>query len=228
VVTRTADLPDPGHVLTWRQRKILHVIRDFVQRRGYPPSVREIGEAVGLRSTASVSSQLATLERRGYLRRAARRARTTEPRLPGHPAVRPEGDIDEATVMDIPSQGATNVPLVGRIESGAPVLAEETIDDIIPLPRQLVGEGTLFLLEVTGDSMIGAAITDGDWVAVRRQHQVANGDIVAAVIDGNATVTTFRRTGSHVWLIPQNPARTPIPGDQASILGRVVAVLRRV
>jgi repressor LexA len=228
VVTLMPDRRDPDHVLTWRQRKILHVIADFVGRRGYAPSVREIGAAVGLKSTSSVFSQLSTLESKGYLRRHAGRARTMEPRLPGRPVARPEDEVDEATVMDIPSQEATNVPLVGRVAAGAPILAEESIDDIIPLPRQLVGEGSLFLLEVAGDSMTGAAITDGDWVVVRQQQEAVNGDIVAAMIDGETTVKTFRRTGPHVWLMPQNSAYVPILGDNASILGRVVAVLRKV
>jgi repressor LexA len=222
------DKPDPDHVLTWRQRKVLQVIRDSVQRRGYPPSMREIGEAVGLTSTSSVSYQLSTLQNKGYLRRDAGRPRTVEVRLPGHPAVRPEPDMDDDTPMNITSQEAAYVPLVGRIAAGGPILAEQAIEDIFPLPRQIVGEGTLFLLKVVGDSMINAAIADGDWVVVRQQPVAENGDIVAAMIDGEATVKTFKRSPDHVWLMPHNPAYTPIPGDEAEILGRVVAVLRRV
>jgi repressor LexA len=228
VVIEVPDKPDPGHVLTWRQRKVLQVIRESVQRRGYPPSMREIGEAVGLTSTSSVSYQLSTLQRKGYLRRDVGRPRTVEVRLPGHPAVRPEPAADEAPQMDITSQEAAFVPLVGRIAAGGPILAEEAIEDIFPLPRQLVGEGTLFLLKVVGDSMINAAIADGDWVVVRQQPVAENGEIVAAMIDGEATVKTFKRAGDHIWLMPHNPAYTPIPGDEAEILGRVVAVLRRV
>src|SRR5215472_13893479 len=153
IVADVPDKPDPGHVLTWRQRKVLQVIRDSVLRRGYPPSMREIGEAVGLTSTSSVSYQLSTLQAKGYLRRDAGRPRTVEVRLPGHPAVRPESGFDEDQGLDIPSQEAAYVPLVGRIAAGTPVLAEEAIEDIFPLPRQLVGEGTLFLLKVVGDSM---------------------------------------------------------------------------
>ena len=190
--------------------------------------MREIGEAVGLKSPSSVSSQLSTLESKGYLRRDAGRARTTEPRLPGRPVVRPADEVCEDTVMDIPSQDATYVPFVGRIAAGAPVLAEESIYDIIPLPRQLVGEGNLFLLEVTGDSMTGAAITDGDWVVVSQQQEAASGDIVAAMIEGETTVKIFRRAGPHVWLMPQNVAYAPILGDNARLLGRVVAVLRKI
>jgi repressor LexA len=228
IVPETPDKPDPDHVLTWRQRKVLQVIRDSVQRRGYPPSMREIGEAVGLTSTSSVSYQLSTLQNKGYLRRDAGRPRTVEVRLPGHPAVRPEADVDDETPMDITSQEAAYVPLVGRIAAGGPILAEQAIEDIFPLPRQLVGEGTLFLLKVAGDSMINAAIADGDWVVVRQQPVAENGEIVAAMIDGEATVKTFKRSAEHIWLMPHNPAHTPIPGDEAEILGKVVAVLRRV
>ncbi|HKR70448.1 MAG TPA: transcriptional repressor LexA [Streptosporangiaceae bacterium] len=222
------DQPDPDHVLTWRQRKVLQVIRESVQRRGYPPSMREIGEAVGLTSTSSVSYQLSTLQNKGYLRRDAGRPRTVEVRLPGHPAVRPEPAFDDDSAMDITSQEAAYVPVVGRIAAGGPILAEEAIEDIFPLPKQLVGEGTLFLLKVVGDSMMNAGIVDGDWVVVRQQPVAENGDIIAAMIEGEATVKTFKRSGSHVWLMPHNPAYTPIPGDEADILGKVVAVLRRV
>lgn len=229
VVADLPEKPDPDHVLTWRQRKVLQVIRESVQRRGYPPSMREIGEAVGLTSTSSVSYQLSTLQAKGYLRRDAGRPRTVEVRLPGHPAVRPEPDFDdEPATMDITSQEAAYVPLVGRIAAGGPILAEESIEDIFPLPRQLVGEGNLFLLKVVGDSMINAAIADGDWVVVRQQPVAENGDIVAAMLDGEATVKTFKRSADHIWLMPHNPAYTPIPGDEAEILGKVVAVLRRV
>jgi repressor LexA len=241
VVPETPDKPDPDHVLTWRQRKVLQVIRESVQKRGYPPSMREIGEAVGLTSTSSVSYQLSTLQRKGYLHRDVGRPRTVEVRLPGHPAVRPEQVREreqEKEVLpsdlpgnDIPSQEAAFVPLIGRIAAGGPILAEQYVEDIFPLPRQLVGEGTLFLLKVSGDSMINAAIADGDWVVVRKQENAENGEIVAAMLEGataEATVKTFKRSDGHVWLIPHNPAYTPILGDDASILGKVVAVLRRV
>src|SRR5271166_7081119 len=193
VVADLPDKPDPDHVLTWRQRKVLQVIRESVQRRGYPPSMREIGEAVGLTSTSSVSYQLSTLQKKGYLHRDVGRPRTVEVRLPGYPAVRPEpgreasreeeeaGDIPG---IDIPSQEPAYVLLVGRIAAGGPILAEQAIEDVFPLPRQLVGEGTLFLLKVAGDSMINAAIADGDWVVVREQPVAENGEIVAAMLDG--------------------------------------------
>jgi repressor LexA len=228
VVAEVPEHPDPNHVLTWRQRKVLQVIRDSVQRRGYPPSMREIGEAVGLTSTSSVSYQLSTLQSKGYLRRDAGRPRTVEVRLPGHPAVRPEAEETEEAALDIASQDAAYVPLIGRIAAGGPILAEEAIEDIFPLPKQLVGNGTLFLLKVVGDSMINAAIADGDWVVVRQQPVADNGDIVAAMIDGEATVKTFKRADGHIWLMPHNPAYTPIPGDDATVLGKIVAVLRRV
>ena len=240
VATVTPDKPEPGHVLTWRQRKVLQVIRDSVQKRGYPPSMREIGEAVGLTSTSSVSYQLSTLQAKGYLHRDAGRPRTVEVRLPGHPAVRPEFEQDEDEIpeappgtFDIPSQEAAYVPLVGRIAAGGPVLAEQRVEDVFPLPKQLVGEGEHFLLKVSGDSMINAAITDGDWVVVRSQPDAENGEIVAAMVEGEgaegeATVKTFKKSDGHVWLIPHNPLYAPILGDEATILGKVVAVLRRV
>src|SRR5487761_1310480 len=231
IVPETPDKPDPDHVLTWRQRKVLQVIRESVQRRGYPPSMREIGEAVGLTSTSSVSYQLSTLQKKGYLHRDVGRPRTVEVRpTPGREREREREEDETADIpgIDIPSQEAAYVPLIGRIAAGGPILAEQYVEDVFPLPRQLVGEGTLFLLKVVGDSMINAAIADGDWVVVRQQPVAENGEIVAAMIEGEATVKTFKRSGGHAWLMPHNPAYTPIPGDEATILGRVVAVLRRV
>jgi repressor LexA len=211
--------------LTSRQRKIVQVIEDSMQRRGYSPTLREIGEAAGLASTSSVAYQLSRLEKKGCLSRGgAGRPRTAVVRqLTEHRADRSRGE-----------GGIARVPLVGRIAAGGPILADELVEDIIPLPRQLVGEGDLIVLKVVGDSMIDAAITDGDWVVVRRESDVENGDIVAAMIesdtsaDGEATVKTFRKSDGHVWLVPHNPAYTPILGDEAKILGKVVAVLRRV
>jgi repressor LexA len=234
-VPETPDKPDPGHVLTWRQRKVLQVIRESVQKRGYPPSMREIGEAVGLTSTSSVSHLLSTLQRKGHLHRDAGRPRTVEVRLPGNPAVHPEPhhEREQEVQSDFPGTGirsreAVYVPLLGRIAAGGPILVEQYVEDIFPLPRQLVSEGTLFLFKVSGDSMINAAIADGDWVVVRQQETAENGEIVAAMIDGEATVKTFKRSDGHVWLIPHNPAYTPILGDEAAILGKIVAVLRRI
>src|SRR6185437_16134741 len=141
---------------------------------------------------------------------------------------------DPSTEPDVTEDGISSrptpafVPVVGRIAAGGPVLAEEAVEDVFPLPKTLVGEGTLFLLKVTGDSMIEAAICDGDWVVVRQQPVAENGDVVAAMIDGEATVKTLKRRDGKVWLMPHNPAYDPIPGDDATILGRVVAVLRKM
>ena len=207
---------------------MLEVIRESVRRRGYPPSVREIGEAVGLTSTEQRLHQLAALERKGL------------PAPRPEPSARHRGRSSRVTArppVEIARRGRTAdaralppsyVPLVGRIAAGGPILAEQAVEDVFPLPRQLVGDGALFLLEVRGDSMIDAAICDGDWVVVRQQPVADNGDIVAAMIDGEATVKTYRRTRRHVWLIPHNAAYEPIPGDDATVLGRVTAVLRRV
>ncbi len=219
------DRGEAGDGLTQRQRRVLEVIRDSIERRGYPPSVREIGEAVGLSSASSVAHQLSVLQKKGWLRRDPNRPRALDVRLPGDtaaeaaPAARATGDTGTAP---------TYVPLVGRIAAGGPVLAEQAVEDVFPLPRELVGEGTLFMLRVAGDSMVDAAICDGDWVVVRQQPTAENGEIVAAMLDGEATVKTYKRRDGHVWLLPHNPAYEPIPGDEATILGRVVTVLRRV
>jgi repressor LexA len=221
--------PDPDHVLTWRQQMVLQVIRDFGERNRYAPSLREIGKEAGLASTSSVSYQLSVLQDKGYLRRDARRPRTVEVRLPGQPTVRLEVE-GLADAVDIPAQDAAYVPvpLLGQIAAGIRNLAQQEIEDTFVLPRQLVGEGELFLLRVRGDSMINAAITDGDLVVVRQQPKAENGDIVAAMIDGEATVKTLQRAKGQVWLMPHNPAYAPIPGKDATILGKVVTVLRRV
>ena len=205
--------------LTPRRRRIVQVIEDSVQRHGYAPSMREIGEAVGLASTSSVAYQLSVLEKEGHLSRAARRPRTAALRMPAEPGA---------------GQAVTSVPRVGRIAAGGPILADGLVEEIVPLPRQLVGEGDLIILTVAGDSMIDAAIADGDWVVVRKNSDVENGDIVAAMLesdtsaDREATVKTFKKQDGHVWLIPHNPAYAPIPGDDATIVGKVVAVLRRI
>ncbi len=222
------DGPADANGLTTRQRRVLEVIRDSVNRRGYPPSVREIGEAVGLTSTSSVAHQLATLERKGLLRRDPNRPRAVDVRIPGGSGDSSTTTGPAAPPADEQHPTPTYVPVVGRIAAGGPILAEQAVEDVFPLPRELVGEGTLFLLRVAGDSMVDAAITDGDWVVVRQQQSADNGDIVAAMIEGEATVKTFRRRDGHAWLIPHNPAYAPIPGDDATILGRVVTVLRKV
>jgi repressor LexA len=229
-VREMPDGPRDESGLTARQRKVLEVIRDSVQRRGYPPSMREIGESVGLTSTSSVSHQLRALQRKGFLLRDPNRPRAVVVRMPGSAAVQSEPESYEtASGQETVARPApAYVPLVGRIAAGGPILAEEAVEDVFALPKQLVGEGTHFLLNVSGDSMIEAAIADGDWVVVRQQPVAENGDIVAAMIDGEATVKTLKRRDDKVWLMPHNPAYDPIPGDDATILGRVVAVLRKM
>ncbi|MGN9914677.1 transcriptional repressor LexA [Phytohabitans sp. LJ34] len=203
--------------LNARQQRILAAIRDWVVRYGYAPSTREIGDAVGLASTSSVSRHLRVLEDMGFLRRGRTATRPVDVRLflgAGESERR-----DPATV---------GVPLVGSIAAGTPILAEEMAEETLTLPRDLVGKGNLFSLRVRGDSMIDAAICDGDIVVVRQQHEAYNGDIVAAVIDEEATVKVYRRRGGHVLLEPRNPAYDVIDGDRAVVLGRVVSVLRRI
>ncbi|MBU9764673.1 transcriptional repressor LexA [Mycobacterium sp. TNTM28] len=212
--------------LTERQRTILDVIRASVTSRGYPPSIREIGDAVGLTSTSSVAHQLRTLERKGYLRRDANRPRAVDVRAADDPTAAALVSTDVAGSDALPEP--TFVPVLGRIAAGGPILAEQAVEDVFPLPRELVGEGSLFLLKVVGDSMVDAAICDGDWVVVRQQSVADNGDIVAAMIDGEATVKTFKRTRGQVWLMPHNPAYDPIPGNDAAVLGKVVTVIRKI
>jgi repressor LexA len=204
--------------LTTRQAAIVDFIERTVARQGYPPSMREIGAAVHLKSTSSVAHQLMALERKGILYR--------DPHRPRAYRVRPhrETGFDRTPTGTAPE--TTDVPLVGQIAAGAPILAEEFVEDVLSLPRRLVGEGQLFALKVRGDSMIDAAICDGDIVTVRRQDSADHGDIVAALLDGEATVKRLRREGGHAWLVPHNPAYAPLPADGAAILGKVVAVLR--
>ncbi len=222
-MSQRSDSP-PATGLTERQRTILQVIRTSVSTRGYPPSIREIGDAVGLNSTSSVAHQLRTLERKGYLRRDPNRPRAVD--------VRGIDDAAPARMTEVAGSDALPepafVPVLGRIAAGGPILAEEAVEDVFPLPRELVGEGSLFLLKVVGDSMVDAAICDGDWVVVRQQNVADNGDIVAAMIDGEATVKTFKRTGGQIWLMPHNPVFDPIPGNDAVILGKVVTVMRKI
>lgn len=224
-----------GEILTARQRTILAAIKESVEVRGYPPSMREICEAAGLASTSSVSHQLTVLEQKGYIRRDPNRPRALDVRSPdartsrkslSAPQARLQPVADDA--LEAGSPEAVLVPVLGRIAAGSPILAEQLVEDVFPLPRTLVGEGTLYLLKVQGDSMIDAAIADGDWVVVRQQPDADSGEIVAAMIDGEATVKTFRRRDGHAWLLPQNPAYAPIAADDATILGRVVTVLRRI
>lgn len=209
--------------LSPKQLAILEVIQQSVAARGYPPSMREIGDAVGLASLSSVTHQLKQLELSGYLRRDPKRPRALEViiRVPDTSTV--ESDVPAVQIGD-----AAMVPLVGRIAAGIPITAEQQIDEVFPLPRQLVGKGDLFMLKVVGESMIEAAICDGDWVVIRSQQTADNGEIVAAMLDGEATVKVFRQRDGHTWLLPRNSAFEPILGDEAVVLGKVVAILRSV
>jgi repressor LexA len=216
---------DPG--LTPQRRKIIRVIEDSLQSRGYPPSLREIGAAVGLASTSSVSYQMSVLEAAGYLSRETGRPRTAVLRGP-------DGPGSDAGPTSREDKRLTNIPVMGGIKAGPPGIADGAAEDVILLPRLLTGEGSLIALRVTGDSMIDAAITDGDWVVVRCQPDAESGDIVAAMLesdvsaDREATVKTLKKADGHTWLIPHNPVYTPILADRAEIIGKVVSVLRRL
>jgi len=232
-VSELPDGPPDATGLTPRQQRVLRVIKESIEKRGFPPSMREIGDAVGLTSSSSVSHQLKVLEEKGFLRRDPNRPRAIEVFLPEIMAARrsisaaDETSYDETGVGDA-APPATYVPLLGRIAAGGPILAEENLEEVFPLPKSLVGDGTLFLLEVSGDSMIDAAICNGDYVVIRQEQTASNGEIVAALIDGEATVKTFMKKDGHVWLLPHNQAYEPIDGTHAQILGKVTAVLRRV
>jgi repressor LexA len=208
--------------LSDKQLAILEMIQRSVASRGYPPSMREIGDAVGLSSLSSVTHQLNQLELSGYLRRDPNRPRALEV-LIDLPSTSGENTESGPQVQD-----AAMVPLVGRIAAGIPITADQQVDEVFPLPRQLVGKGDLFMLKIVGESMIDAAICDGDWVVVRQQKEASNGEIVAAMLDGEATVKVFRQRDGHTWLLPRNSAFEPILGDDAEVLGKVVAVLRSV
>jgi repressor LexA len=229
-VRELPDGPADKSGLTPRAKRVLLFIQEAIQERGYPPSIREIGDAVGLTSPSSVAHQLRKLENIGYLRRDPNLPRAVVVTLPDdqpalHLPALPSVEPDDPTIG---ASAPTYVPLIGRIAAGGPILAEEAIEDVLPLPKQLVGDGTLFLLQVVGDSMVDAAICDRDWVVVRQQPTCEQGEIVAALLDGEATVKTYRQRDGHVWLMPHNPAYEPIAGDHATILGKVVAVMRRL
>ena len=216
--------------LTDRQARVLEAIKRHLSERGFLPSYREIGKDAGLRSTSSVKHQLQVLQDLGYIRLTANKGRAIE-----LVQDQPEPTAGTARIMPFPDtqtdeaiMQSRDVPLVGRIAAGQPILAEQHVDDVMRLPERLTGSGELFMLEVHGDSMVDAAICDGDFVVVRRQQEAENGDIVAALLDDGATVKTFRREDGHVWLIPHNPAYSPIDGTHAVIMGKVVTVLRKV
>ncbi|MFM7495670.1 MAG: transcriptional repressor LexA [Candidatus Nanopelagicus sp.] len=215
-VSELPDGPVDDHGLTPRQLKILSVIKKAVEDQGYPPSMREIGQAAGLSSTASVTYQLQILEEKGWIRRDASRGRAIEITLPGQ-----DGEA-------APQDKTRLIPLVGKIAAGNPILAEQVVEEVLPLPESIVGKGELFLLQVKGDSMIDVAICDGDYVVIRSQKSAEKGEIVAAMIDGEATVKTWSKKDGHHWLLPENNDYAPIPADDAQILGKVTAVLRSV
>lgn len=215
-VTELPDGPADDNGLTPRQLKILSVIKKAVEDQGYPPSMREIGQAAGLSSTASVTYQLQILEEKGWIRRDASRGRAIEITLPGQ-----DGEA-------APQDKTRLIPLVGKIAAGNPILAEQIVEEVLPLPESIVGKGDLFLLQVKGDSMIDVAICDGDYVVIRSQKSAEKGEIVAAMIDGEATVKTWSKKDGHYWLLPANDDYAPIPADDAQVLGKVTAVLRSV
>ena len=214
------SVPDEPTLITERQRAILDVIQASVDERGYPPSVREIGDAVGLSSPSSVHAQLESLEARGYLRRDAAKGRAMEL------------GRDRETNLTMRPGASRNVPLIGEIAAGAPIVAEERVETVLPLPKELVGDGELFMLTVRGESMIEAGVLDGDLVVVRAQPSVEQGEMCAALVDGEATVKFFRRTRSgEVFLDPANAGYEPIPvrpDQDARVLGKIVTVLRSV
>ncbi|MFF5970526.1 transcriptional repressor LexA [Streptomyces sp. NPDC012769] len=224
--------------LTQRQQQILDIIRRHTRQHGFPPSMREIAAAAGLLSTSSVSHQIRALEKKGVLRQDPQRPRAyvlvdsgadgdTSPES----GLGPGAGTGSGTGSPMAREGerqAVVVPLVGRIAAGVPITAEEHVEDTLVLPAQVVGAGRLFAVTVVGDSMRDAHIEDGDVVVVRAQDTADDGDIVAAMLDGEATVKRLSHDGPHVWLLPANPSYEPIPGDEATILGRVVSVFRRL
>ena len=210
-------------MLTEQQERIQAFIEHSVDSRGVPPSMREICDNTGLSSTSSVSHQLHQLERAGFIKRNPGTARTLEviKRLT------PEPDAPVTPLIPV-NDNMVPVPLVGRIAAGVPITAEEQVEDIVSLPTQMVGSGNVFMLTVQGDSMVDAAICDGDHVVIREQQTAENGEIVAALLDGEATVKVLKQRDGHTWLLPQNSAYEPILGDDATILGKVVTVLRSI
>ena len=218
--------------LTDRQQAVLDVLRSHTAEHGYPPTVREIGEVLGMASSSTVHSHLAALERAGIIERDP-----TKPRaLKWGPAAVAAG-VDEASSSggsvtplhgDVDMDAAIAVPLVGRVAAGAPILAEEHVEQYVPVPKQLTRTGDSFLLKVRGDSMEGAGILDGDWVVVRHQKDASNGQIVIALVgdDEEATCKRYERRGGEVWLHSENPAYEPIVTDQVEIAGIVTGVMR--
>ncbi len=205
--------------LTGMRRSILEFIDSQLRERGYPPSVREIGEAVGLTSSSTVHAHLATLQKQGFLRRDPDKPRAIE--------VRWESGSDSV----IERRPTRHVPLIGEVAAGTDVLAQENLEELLPLPQDFTGDGQLFMLRVRGESMIEVGIMDGDFVVVRQESTANNGDIVVAGIPGDeATVKTYRRKGSNIILEPANPTLEPMvfKPDEVQIFGVVVTVLRKL
>ena len=208
-----------SEALTPRQREILNVISTSMQERGYPPSVREIGEAVGLNSPSTVHNHLNTLQKMGFLRRDPTKPRALEVRF----------DTNSEVAME--RRPSRHVPLIGEVAAGTGLLAQQNVEDLIPLPTDFIGEGELFMLRVRGDSMIDAGILDGDFVVARQQQTADNGDIVVAGIPGDeATVKTFKKSGNKITLVPANPTMDPMvfTSDEVSVFGKVVTVMRKL
>ncbi len=216
-MAKKATSPEGKAELTARQLTILEFIKSSTDSQGYAPSMREIGDAAGLNSPASVKYQLDILEEKGFIRRDENRGRAMEVVLPDH-----------MTGESASTDKTRFIPLVGSIAAGVPITADQQIEETLPLPESLVGKGDLFMLKVKGESMIDAAICDGDYVVIRQQKDANNGEIVAAMIDGEATVKTFSRKSGHIWLLPANDDFAPIDGDNCEILGKVTAVLRSI
>lgn len=217
--------------LTPRQRTVLEMIIRYVDREGYTPSMQDIADGCGFKSLSSVSHQLTQLELAGYIRRDLKKSRGIEVLIDITEALGDGAHSGTASVEAdnvTPIGDAAMIPLVGRIAAGIPITAEQQVEEVVPLPRQMVGSGNLFMLEVKGDSMVDAAICDGDFVVIREQKNAENGEIVAAMLDGEATVKVFRQRDGHTWLLPQNSAYEPILADEATVLGRVVTVLRKL
>lgn len=233
---RTSSAPKPTfEQLSDRQRRILEVIRDAVMLRGYPPSIREIGDTAGLQSTSSVAYQLKQLEEKGFLQRDPNKPRAMivrnmpETKKPGRRTNNAERNVNSGSQAPTDASAYCYVPVLGRIAAGTPITAEENIDSYYPMPKEIVGGGDLFMLQVIGESMKDAGILDGDWVVVRSQKVAEVGEFVAALLDGDeATVKEFHRDSSGIWLLPHNDAFSPIPGDEAEIMGKVVSVMRKL
>lgn len=234
IISTIADNRPP---LSNRQLAILTALQTAINENGYAPSVREIAKTIGLASSSTVKHHLDTLEEKGYIRRAPGLPRALE--IINHPDTdhtadethfpTPQSNLSYyIPVSQITEGNTTDAPLVGRIAAGTPITAEQSVEDVFTLPQRFTGKGQLFVLEVSGDSMIEAAICDGDFVVIRQQETAEEGEIVAALLDGEATVKVLSKQNGQVWLLPRNQNYSPIPGNEAQILGKVVTVIRSI